>query len=290
MRFKTLLFLLLVAGAVYYWRADLAIIFSEIRQSDRFATVQLAVTDLKEKVLTSTPLRGSFVTRDTVLTVEGVVRETNARRAAEGLPPLRVNAQLSVAASNKAADMFARQYFEHESPTGEGPGELAEEVGYQFLMVGENLALGNYDDDADLVTAWMNSPGHRANIMHDRFMEIGVAVQKGEFSAEGGSASGGEVWMAVQEFGVPASVCESPSESLLLLLEGNKNKIDQLERELQNRKEELDKERGNRQRHEQLRGEYNALVEEYNKLADATKELVESYNAEVREFNECVAG
>jgi uncharacterized protein YkwD len=92
--------------------------------------------------------------------------------------------------------MFENQYFAHESPTGEKVSDLAKKFGYDFLLIGENLAMGNFSSDEDLVLAWMESPGHRENILNEKYQEIGVAVKKGIFE-------GKEVWIAVQHFGLP---------------------------------------------------------------------------------------
>ncbi|HYC34592.1 MAG TPA: CAP domain-containing protein, partial [Candidatus Paceibacterota bacterium] len=134
------------------------------------------------------------------LTVSVIVTETNNQRKANGLSELGVNELLTRAAQMKLDDMFKNQYFEHESPDGKGPGEVAEAAGYRFLTVGENLALGSFADEKDLVQAWMDSPGHRANILGTQFTEIGIAAKKGMFKGE-------EVWIAVQEFGKPLSAC-----------------------------------------------------------------------------------
>ena len=67
--------------------------------------------------------------------------------------------------------------------------------------------MGNFKNDQDLVSAWLNSPGHRANILNTRFTEIGTAVLKGFYE-------GREVWMAVQEFGLPLSSCPNPDSKV----------------------------------------------------------------------------
>jgi len=92
------------------------------------------------------------------------------------------------------------------SPTGESAEAVASSVGYVHLALGENLAEGIFQGDAGVVTAWMNSPGHRANILNTHYDQIGVAVRR--------DAPGKDVWLAVQVFGKPASDCASPDAAL----------------------------------------------------------------------------
>src|SRR5262249_8345343 len=126
------------------------------------------------------PLRGGDASANVTLTQAGVIKWTNIQRQENGaLPALTVNAKLNESAQLKLKDMFAKQYFEHVSPSGVGPDGLANEVGYAYASIGENLALGNFADDRALVQAWMDSPGHRANILGKSYREIGVAVGKG---------------------------------------------------------------------------------------------------------------
>ena len=137
------------------------------------------------------------------------------------MPALLENTKLDQSAELKAQDMLKNQYFAHTSPSGMAVGNLAEKVGYEFIAIGENLALGNFENDEALVQAWMDSPGHRANILNSRYQEIGVAVLKGVFE-------GRTTWLAVQHFGLPLSVCPSPQEGVKLTIDANQNKIDEI--------------------------------------------------------------
>lgn len=217
-----------------------------------------------------------------VLTVLGTIAQTNTERGERGLPPLAENSRLALAAMEKVNDMFAKQYFEHISPSGVGPSELAKSLGYAYILVGENLALGNFANDADLVTAWMNSPGHRANILNTRYMEIGVAVKRGNFE-------GKNVWLAVQEFGKPLSSCPPVSAELKTSIDSNQSRIAALSAELDRRKEELDSYENKRSaEYRQKVDEYNDLVVRYNSLIEDTKLLISEYNIQVEAFNNCV--
>jgi uncharacterized protein YkwD len=240
---------------------------------------------IENEVVTSEPLYGPTANEeDALLTVLGTIKETNLKRAEYGLPPLESNSLLAKAAEMKVDDMFTRQYFEHESPTGEGPGDLARAAGYQFLMVGENLALGNYENDQVLVEAWMDSPGHRENILTEKYSEIGVSVKKGLYE-------GKMVWLAVQEFGRPASECPSTSAGLNEEIESKKALLLELEVELSEKQAELEATtpKSGPQYNRKV-DEYNALVNQYNVLVSEVKGMVVEYNAQVNAYNACVQG
>ncbi len=228
------------------------------------------------------PLLGPLDLAPSELTRDGVITETNNQRELNGRVPLHLNEKLNLAAKAKLDDMFRQQYFEHVSPDGKNPADVISAAGYEFLVVGENLALGNYKNDTILVEAWMDSPGHRANILDAKFNEIGVAVGKGMYE-------GKEVWMAVQEFGTPLSNCPSPQSTLKSQIDNNRTQIDIYEKELAAKKSAIDSNRY------KTRNEYNNAVEEYNELArrlnslvELTKDLVNEYNQQVNSFNQCL--
>lgn len=126
-----------------------------------------------------------------------VISLTNAERAKAGLPALTYNAELSVAATAKANDMFAKQYWAHQSPEGVEPWKFISDAGYSYAAAGENLAR-DFMVTPDMIAAWMASPTHAANIMNARYQEIGVAVVNG-------SLEGIETTLVVQMFGRPAT-------------------------------------------------------------------------------------
>ncbi|WP_157987479.1 CAP domain-containing protein [Jiangella endophytica] len=103
-----------------------------------------------------------------------VVELTNEVRADEGCGPLRADDRLYEAAAEHSQDMAERDYFDHETPEGVGPGERAERAGYDSWG-GENIAWG-YQSAEDVVEGWMDSPGHRANILNCDFEAIGVGA------------------------------------------------------------------------------------------------------------------
>jgi uncharacterized protein YkwD len=126
-----------------------------------------------------------------------VVALTNAERLAAGCPRLVWDDRLALAAERHARDMVRWDYFEHVSPRGLGPVDRVREAGF-FGGVGENLAVG-YVTAPDAVHGWMQSPGHRANIVECRFTAIGVSYLDQVIWSK--AARG--VW--VQEFGAGAA-------------------------------------------------------------------------------------
>lgn len=102
-----------------------------------------------------------------------VVRLVNAQRAQNGLKPLAENWELSRVARYKSADMASRRYFSHESPTYGSPYQMMRSFGISFRSAGENIAYGQRTPAA-VVNAWMNSSGHRANILSASYTQIGV--------------------------------------------------------------------------------------------------------------------
>ena len=126
-----------------------------------------------------------------------VVDLTNAERADNALPPLRPNDTLAAAARLKAAHMAAEGYFAHYSPDGTSPWYWFDQVGYRYAHAGENLAV-HFTDSAEMVTAWMNSPSHRENIVGPQYTEIGIGTATGTFQ-------GYETVFVVQLFGAPAA-------------------------------------------------------------------------------------
>lgn len=131
----------------------------------------------------------------TSITTAQLLEYTNLEREANGLPPLTLNPELTHAAQLKAKDMFAKDYWAHVSPDGTTPWVWIRDSGYNYLYAGENLARG-FDSSQDVVTAWMNSPEHRANLLSPNYTDIGFAVQTG-------TLTGTETTLVVQEFGSP---------------------------------------------------------------------------------------
>jgi uncharacterized protein YkwD len=101
-----------------------------------------------------------------------VTRLVNAERAKAGCAPVKTDARLAAAALAHSRDMVDRNYFSHTSPDGKGPGDRAAAAGYPSWS-GENIAAG-YPTPAEVVQGWMNSPGHKANILNCQSKATGV--------------------------------------------------------------------------------------------------------------------
>ena len=97
----------------------------------------------------------------------------NTERSKAGLQPMTLNSQLNQAAQNHTNDMISKGYFDHVSPSGSTMEMRVNAVGYRYSTIGENIAAGD-STAAGTMTQWMNSPGHRANILNPEYKELGV--------------------------------------------------------------------------------------------------------------------
>lgn len=107
-----------------------------------------------------------------------VVSLVNQERAKAGLSPLQLDKDLSNVARYKSADMRDNQYFDHQSPTYGSPFQMMDQFGISYQYAGENIAAGQMSPQA-VMDAWMNSPGHRQNIMNPNYTHIGVGYVSG---------------------------------------------------------------------------------------------------------------
>lgn len=148
---------------------------------------------------------GPVVTVDaSAITSSTVISLANAARVEGGLEKLTSNGLLASAAQAKANDMLAKQYFSHNTPSGETPWTFIKAAGYSYVTAGENLAI-DFSEAESVQSAWMNSPGHRANIMNKSFQEIGIGIAKGMYN-------GHQTTIVVQMFGAPiAQKVEMPA-------------------------------------------------------------------------------
>lgn len=106
-----------------------------------------------------------------------VVRLVNVQRAKKGLQRLKSNSEIARVARYKSQDMINKRYFSHISPTYGSPFKMMESFGIRFSAAGENIAYGQ-KTSAAVMNAWMNSPGHRANILSPSYKNIGVGLAK----------------------------------------------------------------------------------------------------------------
>jgi uncharacterized protein YkwD len=231
--------------------------------------------DMKGDLLPVTANQSGEVT---ALTVTGIVSSTNKQRAKQGLPFLSLDTKLSAAAELKLQDMFQNQYFEHVSPSGETVSDVVKRAEYEYIVVGENLALGIFGGDEQVVSAWMASPGHRKNILDTRYQDIGIAVGRGIYQ-------GRQQWLIVQHFGKPITACTSPNEVLKKKIDTGKNELASLESAISNAKIQVDQLTGDA--YTAKATEYNALVADYNAKLAVLKRDIDEYNVSARVFNTC---
>lgn len=220
-----------------------------------------------------------------ILTHDGVVAWTNIQRNnTEYLPALVDNAKLDAIAELRLKDMFAKQYFEHVSPDGSSATTVAKDVGYDMILLGENIALGDFGTDQKLVQAWMDSPPHRKNILNTRYSEIGIAVGKGVYE-------GRTTWIGVQIFGLPLSACTQPDENLKDSLDQIRVLIETDQQSLTQKKAALESQHPSTQtevdHYNQSVRDYNELIIQTNQRITKLKTIITAYNEQVHTFNAC---
>lgn len=281
-RFKIILLIVLAVGiaAFFVWERGYV---ERLKTGvlDLKEAAEVVTEELKKEISTPGPLRLLRDAPQSTLTQAGVINWTNSQRANFGLSTLRQSPKLNEAARLKVSDMFARQYFDHVSPTGGDISNLAHAVSYEYLNIGENLALGNYENDQAVVQAWMDSPGHRANILNTKFTEIGVAVLRGQFE-------GKTTWLAVQVFARPLAACPQPDAAIKAQIAVLETQIDSIKREAEQKLYEIENTHPKRgPEYNQKVDEYNALVEQINIKIAELKIVVSQFNQQVQIFNAC---
>ena len=106
-----------------------------------------------------------------------ILQQVNAERAKAGLGPLQIDYRLVQTARAKSQDMIDNRYFDHQSPVLGSPFDQMKRAGISYHFAGENIA--EMATAAQAMEGWMNSPGHRANILNPNFTHIGIGVIKG---------------------------------------------------------------------------------------------------------------
>jgi uncharacterized protein YkwD len=122
--------------------------------------------------------RGTSGIRDLDRVRAEMLARVNAARKEAGVPPLRSNSKLDLAAQRHAEDMLARNYFAHQSPEKKTVRDRVRDAGYDWRMIGENIAEGQFSVD-EVMDTWLHSPGHRRNILDPGFKELGVGLALG---------------------------------------------------------------------------------------------------------------
>lgn len=241
-----------------------------------------------------------------VLTKDAVIELTNKARADHGLAPLAENQLLNSIAEARARDMLEKQYFAHVSPTGQQASDIAQSVGYAYRIIAENIGSGIFFTNRKIIDGWMQSPGHRQNILSTEVQDIGAAVVRGKMK-------GMDTYITVQIFGLPSlpvehKVCVAPPESLLhdintgkAELNAMQDQLDRLKAELVAQQASIGKDQADvyndAQNVQKLNERINAFNEKsrwFNKLAAeangkalVTDAMVREYNKMSQAYNEC---
>ncbi len=139
---------------------------------------------------------GSVLGAHTNISVQSLLGATNTARTTEGEQPLELDGRLMEAARLKAEDMFTNQYWAHESPSGTTPWYWFSDVKYNYSQAGENLAK-NFSSADTVVSAWLKSPEHRANVLKAAYQNVGFAVKQGVLNGE-------STTLVVALYGAPA--------------------------------------------------------------------------------------
>jgi uncharacterized protein YkwD len=232
------------------------------------------------------------------LNASDIINLTNEYRISLGLLPLHENFQLTHAAEYRANDMIRNKYYAHVNPvTGENPGDAIKQANYQFRTYAENIAMGNWQSNRHIVDGWINSPGHRANIVNPNIREIGVAIVKDTTTPLGRPS----VYYGVQLFASPMPDCSRPSEADKALLQNMQRKNDDIWRRVNNQKNEIERlqERINHEQNKNAKNRmisdynrqvnvYNSLVSQANGMQESLKLVVQSYNNKINEYNTCM--
>jgi len=122
---------------------------------------------------------GNVLGRESDITINTLYNQTNLARNESGKSDLILNEKLNKAAYMKAQDMFEDQYWAHNAPDGTEPWRWFGDVDYNYSEAGENLAK-NFTSTSAVMTAWLNSPEHKANVLKDGYRDVGFAVVSGE--------------------------------------------------------------------------------------------------------------
>lgn len=139
---------------------------------------------------------GNVLGHQSDITITSLFNQTNEARTKDGEHELQLNDRLSKAAYLKAQDMFDNQYWAHDSPSGVTPWKWFGDAGYKYSEAGENLAK-NFTTTSAVMTAWLASPEHRANILKNDYKDVGFAVVSGDLNGE-------DTLLVVALYGLPA--------------------------------------------------------------------------------------
>ena len=168
--------------------------------------------------------------------------------------------------------------------SGKEAGDLIQEAGYQFLAIGENLALGTYNSEQSIVDSWIDSPPHHQVLISPYFEEIAVGLKQGVFDGQ-------KVWVVVQHFGRSGEVCNAvaPEQSVKQRINTQSAQLRAWEQEIQEKQAVLRKYAPSYGvEYNQVARENDALVQQYNALLQETQQEIETYTRQIKAYNDCV--
>ena len=217
------------------------------------------------------------------LTSDNIIWYTNYYRDQHHLPPLTLSPQLRDSAYHKSLDMFRYQYFDHYRPNnGLGFDNFIDNQKYDFIKIGENLAMGDFTTSKEIVDAWMQSTPHRRNILDTTYTEIGVSVDYGVMN-------GHRSVIITQHFGKPKTTCPTVDQAIKGTIQSANNQLADIKKSIQDRRQTIDSTDPDTSTYESLISDYNSLVATYNSIADQVAKMVDNYNQEATAFDACIS-
>lgn len=142
-----------------------------------YTQAQKAQAKLAKLHISSESTTQAYVDPAPTFNLDIIAAKVNEERAKNGLAPLTRNPLLDKSAEAKCADMVAKDYWSHNAPDGTKTWHFISDTGVSYQSAGENLAYG-YPSAPAVVSGWMNSPGHRANILNGNFTDAGYGQCK----------------------------------------------------------------------------------------------------------------
>lgn len=250
--YKKLIIFLALIGGIFY-----AIDYFDIHIQEFDPALLEGVEQRKEKtgaIRNEEPRRGMETFEGTVY---DIVALANEARRAQGINELSINASLMESAMLKAEDMKKKDYFDHITPEGLDISYFVNAAGYNFSTIGENLAEG-YFSAQSVHEAWMNSEGHRENMLSSDYEEIGVAVL--EIEKEGNKS-----FLSVQHFGTKLKQIERQTSEVVTTCDKK------IKRSCDNAKENREEVKDTIEKQEEI-------IEDAKKDGYSDKELEELYD------------
>ena len=170
-------FQVFIAGLTAFFSAFIGLDFLGIKDpTDTGETLEKQVVAQQNQPASSVETDGQDA--DILPIEKEVLALVNQEREKHGLKPLQLDAEVFKVANMKSQDMRDHHYFDHQSPTYGSPFEMLKQQGIDFKAAGENIAAGQKTAE-EVMDGWMNSEGHRANILNPNFTHIGIGYVQG---------------------------------------------------------------------------------------------------------------